>query len=557
MEKHVRMMVDASPMGMVLFSRDGTVLCHNDAARHLLGIHGDFTSITQLPGQAQEAFRETAQTGSSSHVQLKVLRFFFRSIRDSDLASDLAYVLLTVMEDPDYLELEKIIQESFDEILVTDAEGRITKISSKCEELYGLPAEELIGKKTTDLADQGIFQPSLTPLALKEKQKVSGVQVTRTGKKLYVTGNPIFDEEGNLYRIVFNSREVSEIEALEKRLHETEELLDKYRTELHQLKLLVSDRKEIVYQSDKMKQVYMLAAKVAQVDSTVLIVGETGVGKGMMARFIHQESSRKNHPMIEINCGAIPENLIESELFGYERGAFTGANKEGKKGVIELADNGTLFLDEIGELPLHVQVKLLHFLQENTFRRVGGNRLIRVNTRIIAATNQDLPKLVKEKKFREDLYYRLNVIPITIPPLRYRKEDIPVLVNYFLSRLNLKYQMNKKISDEVIEAFLTYDWPGNVRELENLIERLIVTVEGNTVTLRDLPDHFRERTPAHRGVIVKDIYPLKEAIEDLEKQLVLMAYQTYKNTYKCAEVLKVNQSTVVRKLKKYRKDLEK
>ena len=221
------------------------------------------------------------------------------------------------------------------------------------------------------MAEQGIFNPTLIPRVLKERKKVSGVQVTHTGKKLYVTGNPVFDEKGNLYRVVFNSREVSEIEALENRLHETEELLDKYHTELHQLRLLGKDRKEIVYQSDKMKQVYLLAAKVAQVDSTVLIVGETGVGKGMMARFIHQESSRRNHRMIEINCGAIPENLIESELFGYERGAFTGANREGKKGVIELADNGTLFLDEIGELPLNVQSKLLHFLQENTFRRVG------------------------------------------------------------------------------------------------------------------------------------------------------------------------------------------
>jgi len=235
-------------------------------------------------------------------------------------------------------------------------------------------------------------------------------------------------------------------------------------------------------------------------------------------------------------------------------GAFTGANREGKKGVLELADNGTLFLDEIAELPLNVQSKLLHFLQENTFRRVGGSRLIRVNTRIIAATNKDLPQLVKEKKFREDLYYRLNVIPITIPPLRHRKEDVPVLVENFLSRLNQKYQMNKRISDEVIEALMTYDWPGNVRELENLVERLIVTAEGNTVTLRDLPDHILNRNPSHCGVIVKNIYPLKEAVEDLEKQLVLMTYEKYKNTYKCAEVLKVNQSTVVRKLQKYRKE---
>jgi len=539
-------MMTHSPIGMVVFDDKGDVVTYNLTALSILKLDKPVESIKQFSDQIQRSFHEVLQKEELEFRSgsLRIwLRYYFEDNQKQ--------ILLTICQDPEYFELEKIILESFDEILVTDEQGTITKISSRCKELYGLSAEDLIGKNTKELEEKGIFTPSLTPKVLERKEKVSSIQMTCTGKKLYVIGNPIFDEDGNLYRIIFNSREVSEIEALESRLYETEALLDQYKKELKHLKQIVSDQKDIVYKSKSMKQVYELAEKVAQVDSTVLIVGETGVGKGMMARYIHQESSRKDYKMIEINCGAIPENLIESELFGYEGGAFTGAQKEGKKGVIELAEGGTLFLDEVGELPLHVQVKLLQFLQDKKFRRVGGREFVQVDTRIIAATNQDLTKLVKEKKFREDLYYRLNVIPISIPPLRHRKEDIPVLADYLLTRLNAKYDLNKKMEQEVYQTFMKYSWPGNVRELENLIERLFVTSEGKRITCEDLPPHLKEEQNTKNGLVVKDIYPLKQAVEEVEKQLISMAYQTYKNTYKCAEVLEVNQSTIVRKMKKY------
>lgn len=546
MKNELEPMMNHLSIGVVLFSLEGDVLYHNDSAVNLFDLNGKLENVNQLAKSVQDVFFKSLLE-SNGHLSESKLRFQFQRYDEKEKTN----ILLTIIDDPEYFELDEIIMKSFDEILVTDGNGVITMVSAKCEELYGLSADQLKGQKTSSLAGREVFTPSLTPMVLKEKKKVSCIQTTITGKQLYVIGNPILDKEGEIHRIVFNSREVSEIKVLENRLQVTEGLLNQYRTELHQLKQLVSDEKEVIYQSNEMNLVYQLAIKVAQVDSTILILGETGVGKGIMARYIHQESSRHKHNIIEINCGAIPDNLIESELFGYEEGAFTGANKGGKKGVIELADDGTLFLDEIADLSLNVQVKLLHFLQDGSFRRVGGNKAIRVNTRIIAATNQELLQLVKEKKFREDLYYRLNVVPITIPPLRHRKEDIAVLVDCFLLQLNLKYQMNKSISRDVYQNLLHYAWPGNVRELENLIERLVVTSEGRVVTIEDLPSYLLNREQSVHGIVVKNIFPLKEAVEDLERQLVTMAYKTYKNTYKCAEILKVNQSTIVRKLKKY------
>jgi transcriptional regulator with PAS, ATPase and Fis domain len=383
---------------------------------------------------------------------------------------------------------------------------------------------------------------------------MSCVQKTRTGKQLYVIGTPLFNESGDIYRIIFNSREASEIEILRDQLTQTEMLLDHYKSEIHQLRNVLNAKKEIIYQSKEMDAVYQLAKKIANVDSTILITGETGVGKGMIARFIHQNSLRKDKSMVEINCGAIPEHLIESELFGYAPGAFTGANKQGKKGVIEQANHGTLFLDEVSELTPAVQVKLLHFLQDQTFRRVGGTETVKVDIRIIAATNKDLYQLVKAGMFREDLYYRLNVIPITIPPLRHRPADIHILADWFLSFFNCKYQTSKEMAHEVYTKLLHYQWPGNVRELENLIERLVVTTDSRVITTGHLPPYILETNPLNPAVIVKGILPLKRAVSEVERQLIINSYNTFKNTYKCAEVLQVNQSTVVRKLKKYMND---
>ncbi|NLS44134.1 MAG: sigma 54-interacting transcriptional regulator [Firmicutes bacterium] len=309
----------------------------------------------------------------------------------------------------------------------------------------------------------------------------------------------------------------------------------------------------VIAYSIEMGEVLNLAAKVAKVTTTVLIMGESGVGKEVVARFIHNASLRKAGPFITINCGAIPLNLLESELFGYEAGAFTGAKREGKPGMIEIASSGSLFLDEISSLSLDLQVKLLRVIQERRLVRVGGIRPIDVDIRIIAATNKDLVKMVEEKEFRADLFYRLNVVPLTIPPLRSRQDDIVPLIYHFMEKHNNAYGYDKTISEEARNLLTLYSWPGNVRELENLIERLVVTIEGDQIDVEDLPLYVRrEKKKSTSKVTVKGIIPLREAVEEVEKQLIKRAKEIHGTTYKTAEALGVNQSTVVRKLKKYR-----
>ncbi len=313
-----------------------------------------------------------------------------------------------------------------------------------------------------------------------------------------------------------------------------------------------SSQNPVIAYSVEMGKVLQVASKVAQVTSTVMILGESGVGKEVVARFIHNASLRRRGPFVTINCGAIPPNLLESELFGYEAGAFTGANRQGKPGMIETASSGTLFLDEISDLPLDLQVKLLQVIQERRLTRVGGIQPIEVDIRIIAATNRDLAKMVERGEFRADLFYRLNVVPIVIPPLRSRRDDIIPLIYHFLAKHNNTHRYNKTISRETREVLTQYSWPGNVRELENLIERLVVTVEGDEIGVEDLPQHVKERdVNCNSKVIVEGVIPLREAVEEVERQLIKHAQEEHETTYEIAEALGVNQSTVVRKLKKY------
>jgi len=313
---------------------------------------------------------------------------------------------------------------------------------------------------------------------------------------------------------------------------------------------------KLIGYSEAMKRVFATIEKVAPSDSTVLIYGESGTGKELVARAIHFNSDRKNYPLVAVNCGAIPEELLESELFGHEKGAFTGAIK-GKVGRFELAQGGTIFLDEIGDMSPALQVKLLRVIQERQFERIGGLKTITCDVRIIAATNQDLEKAVAERRFREDLFYRLNVIPIYLPPLRERKIDIPILANHFLKRFNqLKRKTVRKISPEVQKVFLQYPWPGNVRELQNLIERLVVMKEEGEITVEDLPTKMQAY--ARQGSEREDYQTLpeegidfNEMVSNFEKELLLKALEKcggVKN--KAAKLLNLNRTTLVEKLKK-------
>jgi transcriptional regulator with PAS, ATPase and Fis domain len=306
--------------------------------------------------------------------------------------------------------------------------------------------------------------------------------------------------------------------------------------------------------SRQMKKVMEMSVHVGKFDCTVLIQGESGVGKEIIAQTIVQSSERKEGPFIKINCGAIPETLLESELFGYEKGAFTGADPKGKTGMFEMANKGTILLDEVGEIPISLQVKLLRVLQEKEIIRVGGTKPIKLNIRIIAATNQNLEEMVREGTFREDLYYRINVVSIIIPPLRKRPDDIPALTKHFLHKFNKKYNLNKSISPQLQDLLLTYPWPGNVRELQNLIENLVILTQDDVITPEHLPAKFLE----HRNnvtpnlVEINKILPLKEAVNILETNLIKEAMQRFGTTRRAASILKVDQSTLVRKMQKHK-----
>ncbi|GAB7386453.1 hypothetical protein BSNK01_02880 [Bacillaceae bacterium] len=450
------------------------------------------------------------------------------------------------------MDLKAVFDSSYDVIYVSDGRGITLRVSSACERLWGYKAEELIGKSVYQLEQEGVYKPSITRLVMERKEKVQALQITKTGRRLMVVGTPIKDEKGNIVRVINTSRDITEQSRLELELEDTRALMEGYKRELEQLRRYTMKQDSFLFQSEKMQNVVTLAGKVAEVDSTVLILGESGVGKEVIASYIHQHSRRRDKPFIKVNCGAIPESLLESELFGYEKGAFTGAAKEGKLGLFELANEGTLFLDEIGEMSLPLQVKLLRVLQENELVRLGGTKPVKINVRIIAATNRNLEEETKKGNFREDLYYRLNVVPISVPPLRERKEDILPLTFHFIAKFNEKYKKNKTFSPEALKCFQDYHWPGNVRELQNIVERLIVITDQDMIESHHLPEGMRNAPHSWSGVRVAEIMPLKEAVESVEKQLLTLAKEKYGTTTKMAEALGVDQSTISRKLAKFR-----
>ncbi|MFY4777103.1 sigma-54 interaction domain-containing protein [Metabacillus sp. RGM 3146] len=452
------------------------------------------------------------------------------------------------------LEIEGIINGSGENIIVTNKEGIILRAVKNSEEMYGITSEELVGKSVRKLEKEKIFNPSVTLRVLEQKVPVTFMQKTGTGKSIMTRGIPIFDEQNEICFVISFSHDRTEIENLKNEYEKLQLKMKQYKTEIAQLRNKESKPGAVVINSKTMQTVWELVNKVARSDATVVLQGESGVGKTVFAKALHEGSERKSQPLIEVNCGAIPESLFESEMFGYEPGAFTGAASKGKIGLIELADEGTLFLDEVGELPLSIQVKLLKVLQEKKVTRMGGNQIRKVDFRLVAATNRDLRAMVQEGKFRDDLYYRLHVVPIAIPPLRSRKEDIHQLTEAFLAKFNKKYKTDKTISPAAVEAFWQYDWPGNVRELENLIERLVVTLEKETILHEHLPFGTQDIKKLPYDSIQsfqEKAGSLKEALEEVEKSWLSHACKQCHSTYEIAEYLGLSQPTVVRRLKKY------
>ncbi|MFT9848850.1 sigma-54 interaction domain-containing protein [Aneurinibacillus sp. REN35] len=450
-------------------------------------------------------------------------------------------------------ELEAIVETSKDNIVVTNGEGRVLRVSNNCKEIYGVEPEELCGKNVAELEEKQIFHPSVTMRVLAQKTKQEIIQHTPTGRVVMATAYPVFNQKKQIIRVISYSTDMTEIMALKEKYELLTEQVKRYESELEELREKETRIPGFIAESPHMQKVMALLSRVAKVDTTVLLLGESGVGKNVIAKAIHRKSKRKARSFIEINCGAIPEGLLESELFGYTSGSFTGASKGGKPGIIELADKGTLFLDEIGEMPLALQAKLLKVIQEKQITPVGGTKAKVVDFRLIAATNRDLAEMVREGKFRQDLYFRLNVVPIEVPSLRERREDILPLIRIFSKQFAEKYGITKRLDESAVDAFLRYDWPGNVREVENVIERLVVTTDEAVISLHHLPESLRGDAEAVESSRLTHTGTLKDILDRVEEQVMMKAYRKYKTTHEMAKHLGISQPSVVRRLQKYRK----
>lgn len=444
--------------------------------------------------------------------------------------------------------LVSIFHGSYDGVYVADKNGVGVMVNRAYSKITGVKSHELLGKSMETVVKEGIVSESVTLKVLEKKRPVTIIQTVR-GKELLVTGSPIFDPGGDIAFVVTNVRDISDLNQMKNALYQSRKLTEKYLSEIEDFKkreLIQMHVDGIVAQSQEIMKVFHLARKVAKVDSGVLVLGESGVGKEVIVNYLHNESDRADKPLIKVNCGAIPKHLLESELFGYEKGAFTGADSHGKPGLFELANGGTIFLDEIGDMPVDLQVKLLRVLQEFEIMRVGGRKSIKIDVRVISATHMNLEEMVDKNDFRRDLYYRLNIVPIRIPPLRERKADIVPLAFYFLNKTNKKSKLNKRFHPEILNFFEKYNWPGNIRELENLVERLVITSDHDEIHIKDLPPNLLrglEKTTTEKG-------KLKEILANLERKIIKEQMEESRTTRRAAMELGISQSALVKKMQK-------
>jgi PAS domain S-box-containing protein len=451
-------------------------------------------------------------------------------------------------------DLMGMIENSYDAVAIVDRESRLLVVNPAFERIMGLKLSEVQGRKISDLVAEGVSDTAASLKVIETGKPQTVIINTKAGRQVLSTGIPVFDHDGNILRIFCNLRDVTELNALKEKFEQSQKLISRYLLELHDVKKLQA-MKYFIAKSKQMKQIIEAAYRLTHFDTTVLILGESGVGKDLIAHIIHEASPRmETGVFVKINCGAIPEELLESELFGYKGGAFTGASKEGKPGYFEIADKGTLFLDEIGDLPMRLQVKLLAVIQDQEITRVGDIRSKRVDVRIIAATNQDLEGMVHTGKFREDLFYRLNVVPIHIPPLRERKEDIPFLLAHYVGKYNKKYGTHTKLNKETVDILFGYSWPGNVRELANLIEHLIVVTNEPVVKPTHLPEKYL--SGAEEVEVVDPQHPksLRDEMSKFETAMIKEVLSRCRTYEEAAYYLGISLSTLTRRMRKVKHD---
>nr|WP_305146593.1 sigma 54-interacting transcriptional regulator [Anaerovorax odorimutans] len=452
--------------------------------------------------------------------------------------------------------LKTAFESSYDGIHILDSDGNTLYINSACTRIEGISKEEAMNRTIKELVANGVYSESVTLKVLETKAPTTIIQTAKNGSQLLSTGTPTFKEDGSIDKVIVNSRDITALNELKRELSVKEELARQYRVELELLKKEHGKQADLIAKSPAMQKIIRLALNVAKVDSTVLITGESGVGKGVLAEFIHNNSACAEGPFIKIDCSSIPESLFESELFGYEKGAFTGAERTGKAGLLELANGGTVFLDEIGEMPLSMQPKLMRAIQHREIVPVGGKLVKKLDLRIIAATNVDLAQKVRDKEFREDLYYRLNVVPIRIPALRERKEDILPLILRLMEKLNEHYGFHKHLTEEVKDTLLEYEWPGNIRELENVIERILVSTQDDIIDSKSLPSHLTRGKTGDFPFYKMTAEDYKTALAKYDAHLLKQAVQEAGSIPKAAQKLGVDATTIRRKMARYGKLLK-
>lgn len=575
MENIASISIDASHNGILVIDTSGTILVYNQAARRIFndGSHDPVgRKIQEIRPHAWTEMQEVIRSGVPQiGRKVVLLNVSIIANRTPIYQNGKIVGVISVFQDVSeheklisqlhnyqklHKELEAIFESSYDGFYITDGAATTLKVNKSYERITGLSRDNLIGRTMHELVAEKVFDHSVTLEVLQQRKPITLLQKIRDDKLVIVTGTPIFSEDGDVTTIVTNVRDITELNELRVALDESRKKSSYFYQSLQEYHDVDHALDDLVVKSATMVKVVQRAIKVSRIEASVLLTGESGVGKSMLAKLIHKMSSRKEQPFVKINCGAIPASLMESELFGYKRGSFTGALASGKLGLIEAANKGTVFLDEIAELPPEMQVKLLEVIEDRQFKRVGATEPTLVDVHIIAATNQNLHEQMRKGLFREDLFYRLNIVPIHIPPLRERREDIPALAESILEKVNRKLPTRKKIDPLVYEMLRQYDFPGNVRELINAIQRMTVLSEGEIMGPADLPSEIRSSYELQVGKLGRQ-KPLKDALEGYERQLLARILAESEDLNHAAEQLQIHPTTLWRKMVRYRLTLPK
>lgn len=560
---------DISNCGVIVFDSDCRIKSANQRALSILDIEDENFAAEikeRIPKLCQLVGQCLSERNHLSNVNIKSSKFeLCVNISYSGLPGehgraicsfqDIALIKSIEEQIDSYKQInrrmESFIDMSFDGIWIVDHNGIVLCVNRASEELHKLKAEDIVGMSVYDLAAQGLVERILSDRVLSTKKKLTEFTLIN-GKQVLATGSPIFDEQGELSFVFINERDMTELNALKEEIENSRMKVDRFQEELKKLRVQEHEQHGIIAESSTMLNVLQTCRKLSRLEvSNILILGESGTGKSMLAQYVHQNSRRSDGPFIHVNCAAIPETLMEAELFGYEKGSFTGAKSQGKAGLIELAQGGTLFLDEIGDMPLQLQAKLLNYLDDQQFRRIGGTKMHKVDCIILAATNKNLEQLAEEQKFRSDLYYRLSTFPIKLPSLNEHPDDIPPLAAHFIEQYNEQYNLKRRATDTALSRLKLHQYHGNTRELRNMVKKAVILNETDVIddilkfhdinseasmSMTSARDHSNELT-------------LKERLQAAERNIFIEILKSRPTTRQIAKKLDIDHSTVVRKLK--------